>query len=314
MRGQAQEDEADRRLEGRLLPRVADGDFKLKLARLHPGRRAASSRHDGRHRHRQLLPPPRPPDPRGHGLQVLRLPHHAGLRRHGGTTRVVQDAYADVNYFPYARSGPASSRSRSASSACSPAPTCSSSSARCSNTSHPTATSASALTATSFGTACSSTSSASSTASSTAAPPTATANTDKDFAGRVFVHPFKTTDWRSPRLRLRRRRHLRQSHRRPIDGTHFRTDGRSRFYRYATGHGQGHAVRLSPQAYCFWGPFGFMGEYFKSDPRSKARHRRGDETTTRGANSDGWFAQASWVLTGEDASYKWCHRSTTSIR
>ena len=68
-------------------------------------------------------------------------------------------------------------------------------------------------------TASSSTSSASSTASRTAARRDDDRNSDKDFAGRVFAHPFKTLDIAAARgARLRPRRHLRQPHRRQRRG------------------------------------------------------------------------------------------------
>jgi phosphate-selective porin OprO/OprP len=64
--------------------------------------------------------------------------------------------------------------------------------------------------------------------------------------------------------------------------------------------------RIAPQAYWFWGPFGFMGEYYKSEGHIKGTVGTGDKAQIRSAkeNTDGWFVQGSWVLTGEEASYK----------
>jgi phosphate-selective porin OprO/OprP len=133
-------------------------------------------------------------------------------------------------------------------------------------------------------------------------------NSDKDFVGRVFTQPFKTLG--IPAL---------ESLGFGVAGTYgnrtddngavnFRTTGRSSFYRYAnsTVTGKGTQWRVAPQGYWFWGPFGFMGEYYKSEGRIKGTVGTGDDAVTSSANenTDGWFAQASWVITGEPASYK----------
>jgi len=132
------------------------------------------------------------------------------------------------------------------------------------------------------------------------------ANSDKDFAGRVFAHPFATTDWSFAKaFGVGFAGTYGNDSDDPIDGTRVRTDGLSTIYRLATGTlGNGIHSRLSPQFYYYWGPFGMMGEYIWSD-QSGTLTDEDDDTTTKGRfTNDGGFLQASWVITGEDAAYK----------
>ncbi len=60
----------------------------------------------------------------------------------------------------------------------------------------------------------------------------------------------------------------------------------------------GRRIRLSPQGYYYWGPFGLLGEYVLSE-----------QLVTRGASADrlrdtAWQVLGSFVLTGERASFK----------
>ena len=123
-------------------------------------------------------------------------------------------------------------------------------------------------------------------------------NSDKDFAGRVFAQPAKGAG-------IAALENLgfglagTYGNRTDDNGAlNFRTAGRSSFYRYAnnTVTGKGIQWRIAPQAYWFWGPFGFMGEYFKSEGDIKGTVGTGDKAQIRSAkeNTDGWFAQASW--------------------
>ena len=131
-----------------------------------------------------------------------------------------------------------------------------------------------------------------------------TANADfedhREFAGRVFAQPFKGTSiaalqnfgfglagsWGNTSSN--------------VTGlpSAFLTDGQQQLFAYTNGAvANGNHWRLSPQGYYYWGPFGFLGEYVISDQR-----------VTKGAASaslrnTAWQVAASWVLTGEDASY-----------
>jgi phosphate-selective porin OprO/OprP len=134
--------------------------------------------------------------------------------------------------------------------------------------------------------------------------------TDKDFVGRVFTQPFINTDWNPVKsLGFGLAGTIGKRSNEPESALTYKTAGRSNFYRYqanANVIGKGTQWRISPQAYYYWGPFGAMGEYIVSDGSIRGTlgtapdvtHPRADEHST------GWFLQASWVLTGENASYK----------
>jgi phosphate-selective porin OprO/OprP len=83
----------------------------------------------------------------------------------------------------------------------------------------------------------------------------------------------------------------------PASGSFFgyRSDGTAA----GTVIADGERFRLSPQASFFRGPLGLLGEYVQS------RHevRRGSATTD--LTHSGWQVTGFWVLTGEDASYRW---------
>jgi phosphate-selective porin OprO/OprP len=131
-------------------------------------------------------------------------------------------------------------------------------------------------------------------------------NSDKDFAGRIFVHPFITTGWApAKKFGFGVAGTYGNDDDDPIDGTRIQTAGRASIYRIAGGTlGDGTHSRWSPQFYYYWGPFGMMGEYIWSDQSGQLTDEE-DEATTKGRfTNDGGFIQASYVLTGEDASYK----------
>jgi phosphate-selective porin OprO/OprP len=79
----------------------------------------------------------------------------------------------------------------------------------------------------------------------------------------------------------------------------YRTPGQLVFFNYRSAAvADGRNVRWSPQAYYYRNAFGLMGEYIRSS-----------QEVTAGANHDtlantAWEVTASWVLTGEDASYR----------
>jgi phosphate-selective porin OprO/OprP len=64
--------------------------------------------------------------------------------------------------------------------------------------------------------------------------------------------------------------------------------------------------RIAPQGYWFWGPFSLMGEYIFSQQGAQRTATTDDVTTvtTADINNQGWFVQMSYVVTGEDASYR----------
>ena len=183
---------------------------------------------------------------------------------------VIQDAYLNVNYVPVgARHRPASTRRRSASSACSrPTRSCSSS-ARCPTTSSPTAISASCSGA-SRSTARWSTSSAimNGVADGGSNNSDIDFNDDKTFAGRLFFQPFKDSPGSVARGfgvgfagTYGRQQGL---GRQPAALPAYRTDGQQNFFTYVvnspapaadgTAVADGNQWRISPQGYLLLGP------------------------------------------------------------
>jgi phosphate-selective porin OprO/OprP len=143
-------------------------------------------------------------------------------------------------------------------------------------------------------------------------------NTDFDgnpgVAARLFFHPFLKTDLESLRnLGL------------GVAGTYgdpegavglpaggaYGTEGQQDMFSYLSGDGttpatanviaQGNHWRLGPQAYWYWGPLGLLGEYGISSQELQ----RSDGTLTNGRLTHrGWMLAASWLLTGEDATFR----------
>lgn len=134
-------------------------------------------------------------------------------------------------------------------------------------------------------------------------------NDGKDFAGRLFLHPFRAGDVES----LQNFGFGVAGSIGDHEGTGaapglstFRTTGQQSFFSFrstATNaadsvYADGNHTRLSPQAYWYAGSFGLFGEWVSSE-----------QDVTRGKESDtianeAWQVLGSWVLTGEDASYK----------
>ena len=84
------------------------------------------------------------------------------------------------------------------------------------------------------------------------------------------------------------------------------TDGQQQFFAYNPADGavvvaDGNHWRLSPQAYYYNGPFGLLGEYVISNQEVS---RSGTPPfNSAHLQNTAWQIAASWVLTGEDASY-----------
>lgn len=131
-------------------------------------------------------------------------------------------------------------------------------------------------------------------------------DSDKDFYGRVFFHPFVNTSLRwlsgfgigasgtygkssgstsSPNL------------------PSYRTDGQATFFRYVSGStgtaiADGERARFSPQGYFYWGPFGLLWEYVSSTQGVRLNTVSDDVTNTS------WQVAASYILTGEAKNYR----------
>lgn len=118
-----------------------------------------------------------------------------------------------------------------------------------------------------------------------------------DFAGRIFAHPFLKSEVEALK-----------GFGVGVAGTYgdqngalnaYRTEGQAKFVQFESDAlANGNHTRLSPQGYYYWGPFGLLGEYVLS---SQEIDRKGvfDEV-----DNEAWQVQASYVLTGESASYK----------
>jgi phosphate-selective porin OprO/OprP len=120
----------------------------------------------------------------------------------------------------------------------------------------------------------------------------------KEFAGRLFVSPFASVYGPFQNLGI------------GIAGSWGETDGadlgqvRSQaqrtFYSYLPGVvADGERYRISPQGWWYWRSFGLLGEYVYSS--QEVREPGGTLATLA---NDSWQILGSWVLTGEENSYK----------
>jgi phosphate-selective porin OprO/OprP len=122
-------------------------------------------------------------------------------------------------------------------------------------------------------------------------------NDGKDLAARLFAHPFRNTSM-EPLKGLGVGMAVTTGSQ---QGTlpSFKTSGQATFFSYSSGvTADGRRLRLSPQAYYYWGPFGLLGEYVSSSQDV----RKGADMAT--VKNSAWQLAASYVLTGEKASYK----------
>jgi len=136
-------------------------------------------------------------------------------------------------------------------------------------------------------------------------------NDGKDFVGRIFATPFE----------LGENRWLKAlgfgiagsyGDERRITVSSYKTYGMSTWFSYNSGvTASGLRTRLEPQAYYYVGPFGLMAEYAQDEHSLNRFTTSGSGPFTKQINrtdtfkDTGYFAQASYVLTGENASYGW---------
>ncbi len=125
-------------------------------------------------------------------------------------------------------------------------------------------------------------------------------NNHKDFAARVFSTPFAGTDSALAGLGV------------GIAGTwsndsnsnslpSYKTAGQAyNFFAYTGSRSNGRRERIAPQAYYYNGPLGIIAEYaaVKQDISNSAG------TTTANVTNSAWQIAGSYLLTGEDASFK----------
>jgi phosphate-selective porin OprO/OprP len=127
---------------------------------------------------------------------------------------------------------------------------------------------------------------------------TSDSDDSKDVVARVFAQPFLETPW-APLQGLGVGFAVTYGEQTRAAAT-YRTSGQETFFRYATGVSEdGERLRLGPQAHYYWGPFGSMFEWTKSDTQLVRAAGGALESDVRA-----WQIAASWVLTGESASFR----------
>ena len=123
-------------------------------------------------------------------------------------------------------------------------------------------------------------------------------NTGKDFTARLFATPFVGTDSNLAGLGFGVA--VTNGNTRNNSLVSYKSPGQvNTFFSYKSGTlSDGNRNRVSPQAYYYYGPFGLLTEYavvnqevFNGSNKTKLKN-------------DAWHVSASWLLTGEDASYK----------
>jgi phosphate-selective porin OprO and OprP len=128
----------------------------------------------------------------------------------------------------------------------------------------------------------------------------------KDFAGRVFVQPFKRGTLAGLGLGVAGTTGLERGNTTTPALASYRTPGQQTFFRYTSStttpatnaYADGRRSRLAPQAYFYSGPFGLHGEYIQS---WQAVTRTGVTAKLKHA---AWQTTGSFFLTGEKNSFK----------
>ncbi len=123
-------------------------------------------------------------------------------------------------------------------------------------------------------------------------------NTGKDFTARLFATPYVGTDSKLAGLGFGVAVTNGNTTRNSL--VSYKTPGQANnFFAYdATTVSNGNRNRVSPQAYFYSGPFGLLTEY------AVVNQEVIKGTTTNKLKNDAWHVSASWLITGEDASYK----------
>ncbi len=156
-------------------------------------------------------------------------------------------------------------------------------------------------------------------------------NGEREYTGRVFTTPFIDSDTALAGLGFgiggtwtdfRGEKNLNFTDTSSADATRnglpsYVTEGQQTFFRYGSGVvADGERIRWSPQASYYYGPFGVIAEYArvsqevsKASGGSAAGGGAGGNTlitadSNRKLKHDAWDIGASYLLTGEDASFK----------
>jgi phosphate-selective porin OprO and OprP len=136
-------------------------------------------------------------------------------------------------------------------------------------------------------------------------------NDGKDFVGRIFATPFELTEnqWLKG---LGFGFAGSYGDERGSTTSTYKTYGMSTWFSYNSGvTASGLRTRLEPQAYYYWRGLGLMAEYAQDTHSLNLFTKAGSAPFTHQINrtdtftDTGYMAQASYILTGENASYGW---------
>lgn len=133
--------------------------------------------------------------------------------------------------------------------------------------------------------------------------PTQDADNNQEWAGRVFFEPWRNSANALAGLGFGLAASVGDKQ---GAGNNFlpryRTPGQNVFFNYrSTVVADGEHRRLSPQAYYYRNRLGLLGEYIRSEQELTLSN---NPAARASLENDAWQITASWVLTGEDASYK----------
>jgi len=122
-------------------------------------------------------------------------------------------------------------------------------------------------------------------------------DSDKEAVVRLFAHPFKG----SGSLLEQFGAGIAVTNGNKAGGVPapYRTNAQQTAYSWRTGVlSNGTQTRIEPQAYFYHGPFGLLGAWTSSE------HVVSLGTNTSELKHTGWFVTGSWLLTGENATYR----------
>jgi phosphate-selective porin OprO and OprP len=136
-------------------------------------------------------------------------------------------------------------------------------------------------------------------------------NDGKDFVGRIFANPFELSE--RPWLKnLGFGFAGTYGDERGSTTSVYKTYGMTTWFSYNKGvTASGLRARLEPQLYYYWRSFGLMAEYAQDSHSLNLFTNTGKAPFIKQINATdtftdtGYFAQASYILTGEDSSYGW---------
>jgi phosphate-selective porin OprO/OprP len=126
---------------------------------------------------------------------------------------------------------------------------------------------------------------------------------DVEFAGRLFFEPWKNDASALSGLGFGLAASLGEKH---GNGNNFlpryRTPGQNVFFSYRGAvNADGEHRRISPQFYYYRNALGLLGEYIRSEQEVSLT---GNPASRTKLSNEAWQLTGSWVLTGEDGSYR----------